>query len=273
MSVRELLRARGLTPKRSFGQNFLVADGVIGAIARAAVPMEGATVVELGAGTGALTAALVMRARRTVAIERDRDLIPILEARFVEEIAGGRLSIVEADAAKAELGALLGGADGPRVLCGNLPYQITGRLLSLATRHVSCIDRALFTVQLEVALRLVATPGSKDYGALSVFTGAAFVASIDRRIPPSAFFPAPEVTSAVVVLEPRRPPVEETPAFQLVVKRAFATRRKTLRNAWRGLHVDLEAIAAQEGISLDARGETLDVDAFARFAAALSRPA
>lgn len=271
-AVRERLRARGLAPKKSFGQNFLVAEPVVEAIAAACVPDEEAGrawVVELGAGTGVLTSALVARARHVTAVERDRDLVPLLEEDLAESIASGRLTIAEGDAQTFDLLAALAPAGGdPRVLCGNLPYQITGRLLERAIHVAPLITRAVFMVQEEVADRLAARPATKDYGALTVFARAAFDVRKVRKVSPACFHPPPDVTSAVVELLPAGR-AEETPAFRAVVRAAFATRRKTLRNAWRGLGAPEGAVGAAAeaaGVSLDARGETLDVDAFARFA-------
>jgi 16S rRNA (adenine1518-N6/adenine1519-N6)-dimethyltransferase len=174
--------------------------------------------------------------------------------------------------------ALLGGPDpaSPRILCGNLPYAITGPLLRRTVEHAADVERAVFMVQDEVAQRLAATPGTKPWGALSVFMRAAFDVRRVLRAPPGAFHPPPEVTSAVVELTPLRPPrAEETDTFRALVRGAFQARRKTLRNAWAGLAPDsasLERAAAEAGVSLRARGETLDVEAFARMAAAIPRP-
>ena len=277
VDARVLLRQENLAPKRSFGQNFLVAPPVIAKIADACVPdaeLGAARVVEIGAGLGALTSRLVPRARHVVAIERDRDLIPVLTRTFATEAAEGKIDILEADAQTANFAELLGGADpaSPRVLCGNLPYQITGRLLQAAVHAHDSLDRVVFMVQEEVAARLLASPGSKVYGALTIFVRAAFDVSRVMVVSRGSFHPAPDVTSAVVRLVPLRPPrARETDAFRALVKGAFMARRKTLRNAWSGIApaADIARLAAEAGISLDARGETLDVDAYARMAAAL----
>jgi 16S rRNA (adenine1518-N6/adenine1519-N6)-dimethyltransferase len=273
-----LLRNAGLSPKKSFGQNFLVSDSAIARIAETCVPaaeLHVARVVELGAGAGALTAALCLRAAHVTAVERDRDLIPLLEQTLKVSVDGGTLSVLEADAQALDLAALFGAPPAPRVLAGNLPYQITGQLLRLAVEQVEHVDRVVFMVQAEVADRLVASPSTKAYGALSIFVQAAFTVRIVLDVPPGAFVPAPRVSSAVVELVPRRPALaEETATFRAVVKGAFGARRKTLRNAWRGLVPELtllETAATEAGVSLDARGETLDVAAFARMAHALER--
>jgi len=271
---RALLRDAGLQPKKSFGQNFLVAESIADAIARACVrddEVGRARVVEIGAGTGALTHRLAGRAAHVVAIERDRDLVPVL----LSALADTGAEVVEADAQSVDLQALLGPpAEGRvRVLCGNLPYSITGALLRRAVEHATFVERAVFMVQDEVARRLTASPGSKEWGALTVFVRAAFETRRVLRAPPGAFHPSPEVTSAVVELVPLRPPrALETGTFRALVRGAFEMRRKTLRNAWAALAPpggSLEDAAAAAGIDLRARGETLDVEAFARMAAVL----
>ncbi len=270
--VRALLTERGLRPKRSFGQNFLTDANILDLIARACVPddsMSNATVVEFGAGTGALTAALVKRAKVVIAVERDRDLVPILESQF-----GDSVKVIEGDAQAEPLEPLFEGAIGLRVLSGNLPYQITGSLLQRAVEHAVLFDRAVFMVQLEVADRLLAAPGSKTYGALSIFVQAAFEPKLVTKVSPHCFFPPPDVHSAVVLLQKLSPPrAPETALFRQLVKSAFGARRKTLRNAWRRVTDPqmLEDAAAESGISLDARGETLSVEQYAAMDRALSR--
>ena len=189
--------------------------------------------------------------------------------------------MLEGDAQSVDLAALLGDADplAPRVLCGNLPYAITGPLLRRAVEQAAGLERVVFMVQDEVAERLTARPGTKQWGGLTVFVRAAFDTRRLLRAAPGAFHPPPEVTSAVVELLPASPPrAKETERFRALVRRAFEARRKTLRNAWAGLAGDaaaLEQAAEIAGISLDARGETLEVEAFARMADALdsgSRP-
>jgi 16S rRNA (adenine1518-N6/adenine1519-N6)-dimethyltransferase len=269
---RVVLREAGLSPKKSFGQSFLVAEPVARAIALACVPdaeCGQARVVEIGAGTGALTGLLAARARGVVAIERDRDLVPVLAGIFAGAIERGALELLEADAQSVDLAALLGPTP-PRVLCGNLPYQITGRLLERAVHASKTLDRAVFMVQAEVAARLLARAGTKEYGALTVFVRAAFDVTPVMTVSRGSFHPPPDVTSAVVRLVPA-PRAEETDAFRDVVRRAFGARRKTLRNAWSGLAPRdiLAKVAREAGVSLDARGETLEVDQFARVAALL----
>ena len=269
-SPKSQLSDRGLSPKRHFGQNFLADHGLSRRIAELAAP-DGGSVLELGAGLGALTRPLLERAGHVIAVERDRDLVPVLQQELAPEIEAGRLRVLEADAKSVEPGALLAALPRPHVLCGNLPYQITGPLLELAVHSASALDRVVFLVQLEVADRLAAAPASEHYGALSVFTQAAFTVSRALVVRRGAFYPQPGVDSAVVVLAPRAEPTLETPAFAAFVHAAFAQRRKQLSNAWRGVlgltQEQLAEAAKAAGIQLSARGETLSVADFARMAA------
>jgi 16S rRNA (adenine1518-N6/adenine1519-N6)-dimethyltransferase len=255
-----------------------VSPTVARAVATTCVPDEEIgrdVVVEIGAGTGTLTRLLVARAATLVAIERDRDLVPLL----AQELSSSGVRVLEADAKTVDFAALLGQprADAARVLCGNLPYSLTGPLLRRCVEQAAHVERVVFMVQREVADRLLAHPNTKTWGALSVFIRAAFEVRRVLRVPAGAFHPRPAVASTLVELRPLRPPlVKETETFRELVRRAFALRRKTLRNSWAGLASDaaaLERSAALAGISLDARGETLDVAAFGRMAQALDKSA
>ena len=271
MSAADTLRRRGLRPKKALGQNFLADPGIAARIAEAATTPEGGSVLEIGPGMGALTRPLLARAARVVAIERDRDMTAILREELEGELASGRLELVEGDATRVDWAAHLEPGPAPRVLAGNLPYAVTGLLLERATHLAAAIDCAVFMIQLEVAERLLAAPGSEAYGALTVFASAAFEVKRLLVARAGAFYPRPTVDSAVVALRPLRPPrAAETDAFRAAVRAAFGTRRKTLRNAWRGLYgwsrEELDAHAGQAGVSLDARGETLAVEQFAAVA-------
>jgi len=263
-----------LRPKKSFGQNFLADAQLVDRIA--ALAGDRAHVIEIGAGLGGLTACLLNRGHRVTAIERDRDLIAVLTDVLQPALQDGSLKILEEDAKAVDVAELFAGAER-RVLMGNLPYQITGPLLQNAVVTQGSLDLAVFLVQKEVADRLCAAPSSKTYGALSVFAQAAFEVTRAMIVRRGAFYPQPNVDSAVVTLTPRRPPIsEETEAFRQLVQGAFRERRKVLRNSWKGVlgasRQALEAAATECGISLDARGETLSVEHFARMAVRLSRP-
>lgn len=273
-----MLDSHGVRHKRHFGQNFLADRSIARRIAELSTTPPGGTVVEIGAGLGALTEPLAQRASKVIAIERDRELVPVLRAEFEEAVSTGCLTLVEADAKQFDYEAAFAGAAAPRVLAGNLPYQLTGPLLTLAVRAADALDRVVFMVQLEVADRLSAAAGEDEYGALTVFVQAAF--SVDRAfvVRRGAFYPQPNVDSAVVTMTPRRPRLaDETDTFRALVHAAFAQRRKTLRNAWRGVagtsREHLTKIAEAAGVDLDARGETLDVSAFARVARSIDEAA
>lgn len=271
-SVREILSRHGLRPKRSFGQNFLHDRRIADRIAEQAAP-AGALVVEIGAGLGALTRPLLGRARTVVALERDRDLVPLLRAELASDIENGRLIVVEADAKRFDYESTFDAVEPPRVVAGNLPYNLTGPLLERIGGLAASIERATLLVQLEVADRLAAKPGTAAYGALTVFVQASFAVRRAFVVRSGAFHPAPEVDSALVVLEPHPVPLAvETPTFRALVKNAFGKRRKTLRNAWSALDASatLEAAARRAEIDLGRRGETLAVSEFARMAKELS---
>lgn len=268
---RRALRRHGLRPKRSFSQNFLVARGVVERIADAVARPGPGTVVELGPGLGTLTAALLRRGLDVVAVERDREMIAVLEADLGAE---PRLRVVPGDAATVDLAALAPPGATLRV-AGNLPYAATGAILRNLLAHRGAFDHAVLMMQREVRDRLLASSGTKAYGALTVFvTAGADVESL-FLVPRGAFHPAPRVTSAVVRVSPRHPPrAEETDAFRRVVRAAFQERRKTLRNALLsdgilGRDAVDEALSAG-GIDGRRRGETLSVEELAGLARSLT---
>jgi 16S rRNA (adenine1518-N6/adenine1519-N6)-dimethyltransferase len=266
MSAKAELEQHGLRAKRSLGQNFLADRGLCDKIASLVAPVVG-SVLEIGAGLGALTLPLLERGNRVIAIETDRNLTAVLREKFAAEIQSARLVVVEADAREVDLAALLAGLPGPRTLAGNLPYHLSGLLLRRAVDLAGLSQRLVFLLQLEVVDRLCAAPATPEYGALSVFVQAAYKPRREFIVRRGAFYPQPGVDSAVVALELLDPNVGAPSAvFSRVVKSAFEKRRKTLRNAWRGaLGLDaneLEQLARQADIDLDARGETLPVSSF-----------
>lgn len=271
-SPKVLLERYGLKPKYSFGQNFLADERFTARIAEACAA-AGGSVVELGAGLGALTRPLLASGVSWVlAVERDRDLVPALGQELATEVEAGRLQILEEDAKSVDFASAFAGRPKPHVVAGNLPYQITGPLLEKAVHSAPSIDRAVFMVQLEVAERLVAPPNGEAYGALSVFVQRAFKVTRVFVVKRGAFYPQPNVDSAVVKLEPLGAG-PETDEFRAVVRSAFGQRRKKLKNVWAALFgergIDLAAAAERAGIDLSARGETLGVAEFTRMAAEL----
>ncbi|MEZ4296216.1 MAG: 16S rRNA (adenine(1518)-N(6)/adenine(1519)-N(6))-dimethyltransferase RsmA [Polyangiaceae bacterium] len=224
----------GIAPKKRFGQNFLTDPSAARKIAEAATTPEGGTVLEIGPGTGALTVPLIERAAQLVAIERDADLLPVLHDKLAGEVEGGRVALIEGDDL-LDWPSLLEGRLRPHAVAGNVPYSHRA-LIEMAIAAADALDVVVMMVQKEVADRLLAQPGSKEYGALTVFTRAAFDIERVLVVRRGSFFPRPEVDSAVVKLTPVRPRrALETEDFRAVVKAAFGMRRKTLRNAWRGI--------------------------------------
>jgi 16S rRNA (adenine1518-N6/adenine1519-N6)-dimethyltransferase len=270
--LRAVLTRHNVRPKKHFGQNFLLDRNLAERIAALSAP-EGAFVVEIGAGLGSLTVPLIERARSVVAIERDRDLVPALRAELAEHPRGADVRVVEADAKTFDYAAELGAQPAPRAVTGNLPYNLTGPLLERLAGLRGLFERAGVLVQLEVAERITAAPGTSDYGALSVFLQAAFKVSRPLVVRRGAFFPQPNVDSAVVVLEPSPEPLEETEWLRKLVKAAFSQRRKQLRNAWSRVLPSplLLDVAGRAGIDLERRGETLSVAEFGRVASEAAR--
>ncbi len=263
---RRVMRRHGLAPKRSFSQNFLVARSAVERIVDALAPRPDELTVELGPGLGTLTGALLRAGARVLAVERDRDMLAVLEAELGVVPA---LTLREGDAATVDLGALAA-EHGPVALVGNLPYAITGAIVRNLTEQRGAVSRAVVMVQREVRDRLLADPGTKDYGALTVFVQAGFDVTPVVRVPSGAFHPPPKVESAVVKLVPRAVPrAAETPAFRDVVQAAFGMRRKTLRNGLK--RIGAEAILETTGIDGGRRGETLTIEELAALADAWSR--
>lgn len=264
-NARDLLRKYGLLPKRGFSQNFLVQPRAIAQIADAVAEL-GREVVELGPGLGALTYALLERGCRVSAVELDRDMVRVLRHELANQ---ARLEIIEGDAVDFDLEAHARRLESKPVVTGNLPYQATGAILRHIVAHRTAIAGAVLMVQREVRDRLVAKSGTKEYGALTVFTRAAFEVETLCRLKPGSFYPAPQVESAVVRLIPRAQPLaEESTAFRSVVRAAFHTRRKTLRNALRSIGDDERVARVLEAADIDPgrRGETLSIEEFARLA-------
>lgn len=254
---------------KRLGQHFLADRTVLARIADALELRGDETVVEIGPGRGALTDLLRERAGRVVAIEVDRMLAAALRERYAGD---DRLTIVEADVLQTALGAA---AAGPYVLAGNVPYYITTPILFHALEHPRA-DVAVYLVQREVAERIVAPPGSKTYGALSVNVQSVAAAELLFGVLPSAFRPPPKVDSAVVRIRPLASalvaPTDED-AFRAFVIAAFGLRRKQLRRVVRTvarLDVDAaDAAIAGAGLDPDARPEVLSPADFARLFAAL----
>lgn len=249
--------------KKRFGQHFLTDPRILARIAEALAIVPADTVIEIGPGRGALTEALLQRAGRVIAIEVDRDLVPILRTRWADD---PRLTVVEGDVLEQDLAALAG---GPFLLAGNVPYNITTPILFHALTRPRPA-RAVYLVQLEVAQRAAAAPGDEAYGALSVNLQAVAQIELLFRVPAGAFSPPPKVESAVIRVTPRPDPVidaGEEEGFRTMVQGAFGLRRKQLKRVVRTLwSLDADqasALIAHAGLDPEARPETLSPADFA----------
>jgi 16S rRNA (adenine1518-N6/adenine1519-N6)-dimethyltransferase len=269
--LREIIRRHGLSARKSLGQNFLLDLNLTGRIARAAGPLDGVTVVEIGPGPGGLTRALLAEgAPRVIAIERDERAVAALD-----EIAGhypGRLTIVAGDALSFDVRPML---DGPARVVANLPYNIaTALLVSWLTTEPwpPWYDRLTLMFQREVAERIVAGPGSKTYGRLSVLAGWRAEAKILFDIAPSAFVPPPKVTSSLVQLLPRAAPLPcAVRDLERVTAAAFGQRRKMLRQSLRSLGRDPIPLLEKAAIDPTARAEDIAVEGFVALARGIAQ--
>ena len=273
--IKSLLARHGFRFSKSMGQNFLIADWVPREIAKASGAHPDAGVLEIGPGIGCLTRELAGRAGKVVSVELDRSLLPILEETLTDrdnvEIVPGDILKLDIRQTILEMPWLSGFA-----ACANLPYNITTPAIT-ALIEAQCFFAITVMIQKEVAQRICAQPGSKDYGAFSVYCQYYTAPELLFEVPPDCFIPAPKVTSAVVRMVPRPAPaeVDDPDHFFRVVKAAFALRRKTLLNS---LSANLggqytketlsQAIAAC-GLPADVRGERLSIPQFAQLSRCL----
>ena len=267
----EVIRAHGLSARKALGQNFLLDLNLTAKIARAAGDLREADVLEIGPGPGGLTRGLLAEgARKVVAVEKDRRCIPALE-----EIAAaypGRLEIIEGDALETDLSGHL---VRPVKIAANLPYNVGTELL---TRWLDPPEWPPFwesltlMFQREVAERIVAGPGSKAYGRLSVLAGWRTEARIVMDLPPQAFTPPPKIRSAVVHLkrleEPRH--AANPAVLTRVVATAFNQRRKMLRSSLKGLSPEIEDLLTSAGVVPTERAEQVSIEGFCAIARALT---
>jgi 16S rRNA (adenine1518-N6/adenine1519-N6)-dimethyltransferase len=269
--LRDVIRRHGLAARKSLGQNFLLDLNLTARIARAAAPLEGATVFEVGPGPGGLTRALLaLGAAKVVAVERDDRAVAALA-----EIAArypGRLEVIAGDALGFDPTRHLGA--GPARVVANLPYNIaTPLLISWVTAEPwpPWYDQLVLMFQREVAERIVAAPGSKSYGRLSVLVSWRMQARILFDVAPSAFVPPPNVVSSVVRLLPRPAPARcERRALERVTEAAFGQRRKMLRQSLKTLDLDVARLLAAAQIDPTARAEDIPVDGFVALARAVA---
>jgi 16S rRNA (adenine1518-N6/adenine1519-N6)-dimethyltransferase len=267
----DLFRRHGFRPKKRFGQNFLVDRNIVGKVLDAADIREGDSILEVGPGAGTLTLAIAQRGARIVAVEVDRGLIAILQ-----EVLSGHpnAQVVNADILGLNMRRFLADHFGPAKvkIVGNLPYYITSPIITAVIEARTQVEHIVLMVQKEVAERLRASPGTKDYGSMSVYVQFYSEPEIIAHVSKNVFLPPPEISSAIVRLNVRsRPPVEvpSDEGFFDVVHCAFGQRRKTLLNSLAdcpALGLSKQQVAdVLHGANIDPsrRAETLSLQEFA----------
>lgn len=266
--TRYILETFGLKAKKKFGQNFLINEKVVRGIAEHAKIGPGDLVLEIGPGIGTLTQALAETGARVKSVEIDRSLLPVLQ----KTLEGyDNVEIVPGDVLKIDLAEVT--EHQPFTVAANLPYYITTPIIFALLEQDLPLKRLVVMVQKEVAERMIASPGGKDYGPLSLALQYYSQPELAIPVPAHDFMPAPKVDSMVVVCEKReKPPVDASPkAFFQVVRAAFSQRRKMLSNCLKslGLSADqVKELMAQAGIDPKRRGETLSMEEFGQLASA-----
>lgn len=257
-------------PRKRFGQHFLVDQQALDLIADLTARERGdAAVIEIGPGRGALTRPLLARLDRLIAIEIDFDLV----AHLNRELPDPRLHVIEADVLKVDFSQIAADEGvAELVVAGNLPYNISAPVMFKLREHAHLIRRAVLTLQKEVADRLVASPGGRQYSLVTALLGQCATVEIHRYLPRGAFNPVPKVESAILEIrfEPDRVPVADLGLFERIVRSAFGQRRKMLRNSLQSLtpllqqmETDLDDVAARAQIDLRDRAENLSVEDYA----------
>lgn len=267
-----ILKAFGLRASKRLGQNFLINSAIVQGIVTAAEIEAGDRVLEIGPGIGTLTQGLAEAGAQVTAVELDKKLPAVL----AETLKGyDNVKILPGDILKTDIRELMG--QQPFKVAANLPYYITTPILMALLEQKLPITKIVTMVQKEVAERMIASPGGKDYGALTVAVQYFTAPEIVLEVPPSSFLPPPAVDSVVIscqVLENPSVSVEDEKMFFRVVRTSFGQRRKTLFNALKGLGLDKEIVAAaleKTGIEPSRRGETLSLQEFAKLSDELGR--
>lgn len=271
--TRYILQTFGLRAKKKFGQNFLINEQVVRGIAQYAKIGPGDLVLEIGPGIGTLTQALAETGATVKSVEIDTTLLPVL-AKTLEGY--DNVEIVPGDALKIDLGEVT--EHKPFTVAANLPYYITTPIIFALLERQLPLQRLVVMVQKEVAQRMAAGPGSKDYGPLSLAIQYYSEPHLAISVPAKDFMPAPHVDSMVVVCEKReQPPVDvDAGTFFKVVRAAFSQRRKMLSNCLKALELSSDQVAAlleAAGIDGKRRGESLTMEEFGRLAKAYAEKA
>jgi 16S rRNA (adenine1518-N6/adenine1519-N6)-dimethyltransferase len=268
-SVQAILKEHGIRPKRRFGQNFLTPTPTIEKIVNSLDPKQSDKLIEIGPGLGLMTSIAASKVGHVFAVDMDADILEIAQTEFGEI---DNIDWIEGDILAKSIKDIVGEADqaGPFKILGNLPYNISSPILFWMLDHRPAITRAVVMLQKEVAVRIVAKPGGKDFGILSVFMQAFADCKKLFDISGKSFIPPPNVTSSVISIDfsTEESGIEDEDWFRLVVKAAFGKRRKTIRNSLIGAQtIDLSAqtidLALDEcQIDPKRRAETISVSEF-----------
>jgi 16S rRNA (adenine1518-N6/adenine1519-N6)-dimethyltransferase len=267
-----LLRKHGIRPRKRLGQCFLCDPNILEKIVRIAGVRDTDTVVEIGSGIGVLTAMIARTARRVVALEVDRRLVEVLQ----EELGNSEnVEIVHTDVLLFDFSSVCAG-EAHRIrekikVIGNVPYNLSSQIVLRLLEYRDCLDRVVLMLQREVAERLAAPPGTKDYGPLSVYVALYTEPTLETRVPAGCFYPRPDVESRVIRLDIRDEPlcgVDDMAFFRRLVRSSFSKRRKTLLNSLKNSPLPVtgdQIIAALSALGIDGvrRAETLSVHEFA----------
>jgi len=274
-SIRKELAEQGLMPRKKWGQHFLADKNILKKVIKTAEIEKEDIVLEVGPGLGEMTQALAHEARKVIAVEIDPRLVEILRIKLADI---PNVEIIQSDILKFDVRKHLGSEKHPVKVVANLPYQISTPLLFHFIDSRDLFSALILMLQREVAERMVAPPGRKTYGPLSVLIQSVADVSICFTVKPSAFFPPPEVETAVIRLSWKKSPMiapEQEDGFRAVVKGCLGYRRKTLANALKHsnllLQENLEKRLEEIGIDPRRRPETLSVQEFVGLASVLRR--
>ena len=260
-SVRKLLARYAIHPRKRLGQSFLEDRNIIRRIVALAEPAGDETVVEIGAGLGFMTEELAKRAGRVIAIEIDQRLVGVLRERFAGQ---DRVEVLQTDVLKYDFSSACPG--GQIKVVGNIPYHISSPILFRLLDFRRSISLMILMFQKELADRITAPPGTKDYGIPSVLVARYTRATCELTVPPNCFYPVPDVVSSVLRITVRQEPnLLDEALFVKIVRAAFAQRRKTLWNNLRHIGIPEEMVGrmfAGSGIDRTRRAETLSVEEF-----------